>query len=109
MGIGQVSRRVLPLLVSERSIRVHDVYVPQSVVLPIGEAKVRARVNTKLSTDTLVRRDVIRVVFLVERGVVRQRVLALNTILSRTRSFAWCSTHETGRRFGLGRSAAGWS
>ena len=62
----------------ERTIRVHDVYVPQSVVLPIGEAKVRARVNTKLSTDTLVRRDVIRVVFLVESGVVRQRVLALN-------------------------------
>ena len=49
------------------------------MVLPIGEAKVRARVNTKLSTDTFVRRDVIRVVFLVERGVVRQRVLALNT------------------------------
>ena len=77
--IGQVSWWVLPLLLSERTIRVHDVYVPQSVVLPIGEAKVRARVNTKLSTDTLVRRDVIRVVFLVECGVVRQRVLALNT------------------------------
>ena len=70
---------VLPLLLCERTIRVHDVYVPQSVVLPIGEAKVRARVNTKLSTDTFVRRDVIRVVFLVECGVVRQCVLALNT------------------------------
>ena len=44
----------------------------------MGEAEVRARVNTKLSTDTLIGRDVIRVVLLVERGVVRQRVLALN-------------------------------
>ena len=77
--VRQVSWWLLPLLVRERTIRVHDVYVPQPVVLPMGEAEVRARVNTKLSADTLVRRDVIRVVFLVKRGVVRQRVLALNS------------------------------
>ena len=64
---------------SERTIRVHDVYVPQPVVLPIGEAEVRTRVKTKLSTDTLVRGHVVGVVLLVEGRVVRQSVLALNT------------------------------
>ena len=63
---------------SERAVGVHDVYVPQPVVLPIGEAEVRTRVNTKLSTDTLIGSHVIRVVLLVESWVVRQRVLALN-------------------------------
>ena len=63
---------------SERAVGVHDVYITQPVVLPIGETEVRTRVNTKLSTDTLVRRYIIRVVLLVESWVVRQRVLALN-------------------------------
>ena len=47
--------------------------------MPIGEAKVRAGVNTKLSTETLIGRDVVGVIFLVEGWVVRQRVLALNS------------------------------
>ena len=64
---------------SERTVGVHDVYVTQPVVLPIGEAEVRPWVNTKLSTDTLVGRHVIGVLLLVESWVVRQRVLALNT------------------------------
>ena len=63
---------------SERPIGVHDVYVAQPVVLPIGGTEVRTRVNTKLSTDALVRRVVVGVVLLVEGWVVRQSVLALN-------------------------------
>ena len=51
---------------------------PSPWFCPWVNRKVRARVNTKLSADTLIGRDVIRVVFLVERGVVRQRVLALD-------------------------------
>ena len=62
----------------KRAIGVHDVYVSQPVVLPIGEAEVRTRVNTKLRADPLVRRDVVGVILLVEGGVVRQNVLALN-------------------------------
>ena len=45
----------------------------------MGEAEVRAWVQTKLSTDTLVGRHVVGVVFLVESWVFKQRVLALNT------------------------------
>ena len=77
--VRQVSRRVLPLLLGERAIGVHDVYVPQPVVLPIGEAEVRTRVNTKLRTDSLIGRDVVGVILLVEGWVVRQSVLALNS------------------------------
>ena len=76
--VRQVSRRVLPLLLGERAIGVHDVYVPQPVVLPIGEAEVRARVNTKLRTDSLIGRNVVGVLLLVEGWVVRQSVLAVN-------------------------------
>ena len=63
---------------SERAVGVHDVYITQPVVLPIGEAKVRVGVNTKLSTDTLVGRHVVGVILLIESWVIRQRVLALN-------------------------------
>ena len=54
-------------------------YVPQPVVLPIGEAEVRTRVNTKLRTETLIGRNVVKVLLLVEGWVVRQSVLALNS------------------------------
>ena len=63
---------------SERTVGVHDVYVAQPVVLPIGETEVRTWVNTKLSTEPLIGRHVVGVVFLVKGWVVRQRVLALN-------------------------------
>ena len=63
----------------ERAVGVHDVYVPQPVVLPMGKTEVRVGGNTKLSTDTLIGRYIIRVVLLVKSWVVRQRVLALNT------------------------------
>ena len=70
---------MFPLLVSERAIGVHYVYVPQPVVLPIGEAEVRAWVNTKLRTEPLIGRNVVEVSLLVEGWVVRQSVLALNS------------------------------
>ena len=63
---------------SERAIGVHDVYVPQPVVLPIGEAEVCTWVNTKLSTNALIGCNVVGVLLLVEGWVVRQSVLALN-------------------------------
>ena len=72
------SWQVLPLLLGKRAIGVHDVYVPQPVVLPIGETEVRTRVNTKLRTETLIGRNVVGVILLVEGWVVRQSVLALN-------------------------------
>ena len=78
-GVGQVSRRVFPLLVSKRPIRVHYVYIPQPVVLPMGEAEVRTWVNTKLRTETLVRGNVVGVILLIKGWVVRQSVLALNS------------------------------
>ena len=64
---------------SERSVGVHDVYVTQPVVLPIGEAEVRTWVNTKHSTEPLVGRNVVGVILLVKGWVVRQSVLALNS------------------------------
>ena len=48
------------------------------MVLPIGEAEVCARVNSKLRTETLIGRDIVGVLLLVEGWVVRQSVLALN-------------------------------
>ena len=50
-----------------------------AVVLAIGEAEVRAWVNTKLRTEPLVGRNVVGVILLVKGWVVRQRVLALNS------------------------------
>ena len=64
---------------TKRSIGVHYVYVPQPVVLPIGEAEVRTWVNTKLRTKTLIGRNVVGVLLLFEGWVVRQSVLALNS------------------------------
>ena len=64
---------------SERAIGVHYVYVPQPVVLPIGEAEVRTWVNTELRTETLIGRNVVGVILLVEGWVIRQSVLALNS------------------------------
>ena len=64
---------------SKRPIGVHYVYVPQPVVLPIGEAEVRTWVNTKLRTETLIGRNVVGVLLLIEGWVVRQSVLALNS------------------------------
>ena len=64
---------------SERAIGVHYVYVPQPVVLPIGEAEVRTWVNTKLRTETLIGRNVVGVIFLIKGWVIRQSVLALNS------------------------------
>ena len=64
---------------SKRAIGVHYVYVPQPVVLPIGEAEVRTRINTKLRTETLIGRNVVGVLLLFEGWVVRQSVLALNS------------------------------
>ena len=77
--VRQVSWRVFPLLVRKRAVGVHYVYVAQSLVLAMGEAEVRARVNPKLRADTLVRGNVVGVVLLIKGWVVRQSVLALNT------------------------------
>ena len=49
------------------------------MVLPIGEAEVRTRVNTKLRTDSLIGRDVVEVILLLKGWVIRQSVLALNS------------------------------
>ena len=49
------------------------------MVLPIGEAEVRTWINTKLRTETLIGRNVVGVLLLVEGWVVRQSVLALNS------------------------------
>ena len=48
------------------------------MVLAIGETEVRTRVNTKLRTETLIGRNVVGILLLVEGWVVRQSVLALN-------------------------------
>ena len=49
------------------------------MVLPIGKAEVRTWVNTKLRTETLIGRNVVGVLLLIEGWVVRQSVLALNS------------------------------
>ena len=48
------------------------------MVLPIGKAEVRTWVNTKLHTETLIGRNVVGVLLLIEGWVIRQSVLALN-------------------------------
>ena len=50
-----------------------------TVVLPIGKAEVRTLVNTKLRTETLIGRNVVGVLLLIEGWVVKQSVLALNS------------------------------
>ena len=49
------------------------------MVLPIGEAQVRTWVNTKRRTETLIGRNVVGVLLLIEGWVIRQSVLALNS------------------------------
>ena len=51
------------------------------MVFPIGEAEVRTWVNSKLRTETLIGRNVVGVLLLIEGWVVRQSVLALNSTL----------------------------
>ena len=49
------------------------------MALPIGEAEVRTRVNTKLRTETLIGSNVVGILLLIEGWVIRQSVLALNS------------------------------
>ena len=53
--------------------------LPKTVVRPFVITEVRARVNTKLRTDTLVSRNIVGVGLLIKDWVVRQGPLALNT------------------------------
>ena len=55
-----------------------DVHRAEAPILPAGVAEIRARLNTELRTDSLVRGDVVRVADLAEDWRVRLRVLALN-------------------------------